>query len=200
MDTTINDMILVSNSWAHTLFDNGESHSFISISFVSMLALEYETLDSTLSVGVPLGKDCELSFRSNSICIEIDGWKFLIDLIIMPLEQFDVILSMDWLSRYQAVTNCTHRRVSLFTKNDHIIYQANQHAIRLSPILQSFIRSKRRLETYGSLFAINTEMGIGANYTRLYVVDEFLDVFSENLSRLPLDREIEFFINLVSGA
>ena len=52
--TTIGSMVLVSSSWAHTLFDTGASHSFISVLFKSMLGLEYEPLDSTLSIGVPL--------------------------------------------------------------------------------------------------------------------------------------------------
>ena len=52
---TVDGMVLVSSSWAHTLFNTSESHLFISVLFVSMLGLEYEQLDSTLSVGVLLG-------------------------------------------------------------------------------------------------------------------------------------------------
>ena len=60
--TIVDDVILVSSSWARMLFDTSASHSFISIPFVSMLGLEYEPLDSTLSMGVPLGLDCKLSY------------------------------------------------------------------------------------------------------------------------------------------
>ena len=70
--TTIDSMVLVSSSWAYTLFDTGASHSFISILFASMLGLEYELLDSTLGMGVPLGRDCELSYRCGLVRIEID--------------------------------------------------------------------------------------------------------------------------------
>ena len=52
--TTVNSMVLVFSSWSHTLFDIGASHSSISILFASMLGLEYESLDSTLSVKVHL--------------------------------------------------------------------------------------------------------------------------------------------------
>ena len=71
-DTTIDGIVLVSSYWAHTLFDTGASHSFISILFVNMLGLEYELLDSTFSMGVPLGRDCELSYCCGSVHIEID--------------------------------------------------------------------------------------------------------------------------------
>ena len=65
--TTVDGMVFVYSSWAHTLFDTGASHSFIFVLFASMLGLELEPLDSTLSVGVPLGRDCELSYRYSSV-------------------------------------------------------------------------------------------------------------------------------------
>ena len=54
MSTTVDDMILVFSSWAHILFDTGASHSFISALFASILGLELETLNSVMSVGIPL--------------------------------------------------------------------------------------------------------------------------------------------------
>ena len=72
MGTTVDGMTLVSSSWAHTLFDTGASHSFIFILFASMLGLEHEPLDSTLSVRVPLSQDCELSYHCSSVCIKIN--------------------------------------------------------------------------------------------------------------------------------
>ena len=66
-------MVLVSSSWAHVLFDNGASYSFISTLFVSILGLEFEILDLVMSVGVPLGRDCELSYGCSSVCVKIGG-------------------------------------------------------------------------------------------------------------------------------
>ena len=34
-------------------------------------------------------------------------------------------------------------------------------------------------------------------YLSLYVVEEFLDIFPNELPRLPPNREIEFYINLI---
>ena len=72
-DTIVDGMLLVSNSWAHVLFDTSAPHSFISMSFVTKFGLEFESLESTLCVGVPLGRDCELSLQCSSIHINIDG-------------------------------------------------------------------------------------------------------------------------------
>lgn len=54
------------------MFDTGALHSFISVLFASMLGLKYESLDFTLSAGVLLGRDCELSYRCNLVHIKID--------------------------------------------------------------------------------------------------------------------------------
>ena len=43
-------------------------------------------------------------------------------------------------------------------------------------------------------------MGMRANYPGLFVVDEFLDIFSKDLPGLPPDREIKFCIDLVPRA
>ena len=77
------------------------------------------------------------------------------------------------------------------------MYQANQHAIRSSPILRSILRGRRQLETYGSLFAIEGDVGTGIHYLGLTVVDEFLDVFPNELPSLPPNREMKFSIDLV---
>ena len=64
-------LVLVSSFWVYTLFDTSMSHSFISVLFTSTLGVEYEPLDSTLSVGVHLGQDYELSKCFNLVHIEI---------------------------------------------------------------------------------------------------------------------------------
>ena len=74
--------------------------------FASILKLDYKPLESALSVGFPLGKDCQLSLRCSSVCINIDDRRFLIGLIIMHMNQFDIILGMDWLSKYRVVIDC----------------------------------------------------------------------------------------------
>ena len=47
---------------------------------------------------------------------------------------------------------------------------------------------------------ISDKLGTGADYPTLFLFDEFLDVFLEELLGLPPDREIEFCIDLVPGA
>ena len=71
--TTVECMLLVSNSWAHVLFNTRASHSFIFALLASILRLKFNTLDSVISVGVPLGRDCKLYYGCSSVHVEISG-------------------------------------------------------------------------------------------------------------------------------
>ena len=53
------------------------------------------------------------------------------------------------------------------------------------------------MKTYGNLFALEVEMGTGAYYPSLHVVEEFPNVFPKELLGLLPDREIEFCINVI---
>ena len=125
----------------------------------------------------------------------------------MPMERFNVILGMDWLSRYWAVINCARLRVTplvwiscpdtkrwlivhadelLLLNVNEVANQANRHAIWPTSILRSFIKGRWQIETYGSLLAKESEMKIGARYPRLHMVEGFPD----DLLELPSDKEI----------
>lgn len=71
MGTIIDGRVLVSSSWGHVLFDTRASHSFISTLFVNILGLEFESLDSVMSVGVPLGRNCELFYGFSFVHVKI---------------------------------------------------------------------------------------------------------------------------------
>ena len=73
MSTIVDNMILISSSWAHVLFDTGELHLFIFSLFANKQGLEFETLGLVLNVRVSLEKDCELSFGCNLVHNKIGG-------------------------------------------------------------------------------------------------------------------------------
>ncbi|KAL5791986.1 hypothetical protein ACOSP7_000580 [Xanthoceras sorbifolium] len=153
----IDGMVLISRSWAHALFDTGASHSFISLLFANTLGLGFENLSMPLSLETPLGKAHDLTVCCKSVSIRIDDRRFSDDLIVMPMGQFDVIFGMDWLTKYRAQIDCYNKRVILYTKNDKVVYQATQGMKQLSPILKTLFGGKKRLETYGNVFAIHGE-------------------------------------------
>ena len=68
-------------------------------------------INSTRSLGLeplvmnyqsPIGKTMETNLMIHGCDVEVQGEKFEIDLILMEIQDYDVILGMDFLSRYCA--------------------------------------------------------------------------------------------------
>ncbi|XP_059627390.1 uncharacterized protein LOC132270213 [Cornus florida] len=162
-------MFLVSHSWARVLFDSGASYSFIALSFVRALGLEASQLDRPLCVDMPVGGSIALSRVCRSCSITITRFVLKFDLILLEMTGFDVILGMDWLSSFRAVIDCFRGRVG----------QDRQTFFLASPLADNIV-----------------EM-CGVEYP--LAMRDFLDVFPEDLTELPLHREGEFAIDLMPG-
>jgi hypothetical protein len=93
-------------------------------------------------------------------------------------KSIDIILGMDWLRKYDGVILCAKRAIRL-TKEDGTIVEFNA-AIQADQV---------------SL--LNKVQGTTLNEIR--VVQEYLDVFPEDLPGMPPDCDIEFIIELLPG-
>jgi hypothetical protein len=95
-------MFLTSSHPTIVLFDLGASHSFISSSFVAKHNLPLATMKQTMLVSSPGGE-----MRTKHIClvvsINIRGVDFLSNLILLDSMGIDIILGMDWLSKYDGI-------------------------------------------------------------------------------------------------
>ena len=171
-------MILVSSSWAHTLFDTGVSHLFISVLFPSMLGLEYEH-------GFHL--ECEGTFWPTLWAIISLWFSAFWDWSTMILSRFD---------RHADATICynTWHGLVISTSSDnwlcmptsHFIYQkwlsgisskSSRHLTELDPEIVH--QGRWRLEVYNSLFAIESKAKTRTHYPGLHGVKNFLDIFPE---------------------
>ena len=102
------------NVQVHTLFDSGATHSFISETLVKRLNLPSSQLDYVLEVSNPLGNVSNVECCYKSCPVRIMGRTLPADLIPLPMKGIDIILGMDWLSKYWAKIDC-HRRQVFFS-------------------------------------------------------------------------------------
>ncbi|XP_024022413.1 uncharacterized protein LOC112091908 [Morus notabilis] len=187
----VEGIILISHSLAHVFFDTGATHSFISSSFVQTLKLKVESLETLMMLNYPLG--CVELISVCRLCeIMIGGERLRADLIILPMSLFDVVLGMDWLSKYGAIVDCYRRRVTLM-----ITYQADMNPVLEERLLRYSVRGCRNLACFSFLLTLKGEPEVIGDNTGIPVVDEFADVFPDELPSLPPDREIEFSIDLI---
>jgi hypothetical protein len=97
------------------LFDSGASHSFITSSFIAKHNLPIANMKHTMLVSSPGGE-----MRTKLICpavsIIIRGVDFPSNLILLDSKGIDIILGMDWLSKYDGVIQCAKKAVRLTKK------------------------------------------------------------------------------------
>jgi hypothetical protein len=120
--------------------------------------------------------------RTKHICpavsITIRGVDFPLNLILLDSKSIDIILGMDWLSKYDGVIQCARKAVKL-TKKD-------ETSVEFVAMVQSGPDSK-----------LNHTRAIALEDIR--VVQDFPDVFPEELPGMPPDRDIVFLIELLPG-
>jgi hypothetical protein len=131
----------------------------------------------TMLVSSPGGE-----MRTKHICpavsITIRGLDFPLNLILLDSKGIDIILGMDWLSKYNGVIQYTRKAMKL-TKKDRT-------SVEFVAMVQS-----------GSDSKLNQTKAIALEDIR--VVQDYPDVFLEELPGMPPDRDIEFLIELLPG-
>src|SRR3954467_15789571 len=171
---------------AKVLFDSGASHSFLSQAFAQMHGISFEGLFVPLLVQSPGSRWCS-TMVSHGNLIEVAFQLFPTSLIALKSTDIDIILGMDWLTRYQAILDCTTKSMTL-TSPAGITFKYWTVG-SLSPSAVSIPEAE--------LYAL--EVLPPLEIQDVSVVCGFPDVFPEELPGMPPDRSVEFVIELVPG-
>jgi hypothetical protein len=170
-------MFLTSSHPATILFDSGASHSFVKSSFVAKHNLPIANMKHTMLVSSPGGE-----MRTKLICTAVNistrGVDIPLNLILLDFKGIDIILSMDWLRKYDGVIQCT-KEVERLTKKDGAIVEF----VATVEADQASMLSQMKVTTLEEIL----------------VVQEYPDVFQEELPGMPPDHDIEFLIELLLG-
>ncbi|GKC00926.1 putative reverse transcriptase domain-containing protein [Tanacetum coccineum] len=128
----------------------------------------------------------------------------------MPVElgSFDAIIGMDWLAKYQAVIVCAEKIVRIPWRNKTLIIHgdgSNQGNVTRLNII-SCTKTQKYMEKGFPIFLAHVtakEVEDKSEKKRLEnvpIVQDFPEVFPEDLPGLPPTRQVEFQIDLVPGA
>ena len=91
---------------AHTLFDTGAAHSFMSSRLVKSWPFQGVFEPKTKHVRTAGTEGIEATGVHRDVHVLLGGFVFTGDLAKMELDYYDVILGMDWLSRHRVVLDC----------------------------------------------------------------------------------------------
>ncbi|GJX53321.1 putative reverse transcriptase domain-containing protein [Tanacetum coccineum] len=128
----------------------------------------------------------------------------------MPVEMgsFDVIIGMDWLAKYHAVIVCDEKLVRVPFGDKTLIFHGdgsnNGHESRLNII--SCTKTQKYLLEGCPIFLAQVTMKKAEDKSKekqleeVPIVQDFPEVFPEDLPGIPPTRQVEFQIDLIPGA
>ena len=120
--------------------------------------------------------------------------------MLLPFDEFDIILGMDLLSQHWAMLKCRRKEVKIKLPGKRKILfkgiQRKEH--EKSPFL-SAIQASKLIQNGCEAYLAHVTVENSKKMEEVAVVREFLDVFPEEFPGLPPKREVDFDIELVPG-
>ncbi|GKA31224.1 putative reverse transcriptase domain-containing protein [Tanacetum coccineum] len=199
---------LLNDRYASILFDTGADGSFVSTTFSSQIDITPTTLDHYYDVELSNKKIIGINTIIRGCTLNFLDHPFNINLMPVELGSFDVIIGMDWLSKYHALIDCAEKIVRIPWGNETLIVHgdgSNQgNGTRLN-IISCTKTHKYLLKGHHVFLAHVTtkETEDKSGEKRLEdvpIIRDFPEVFPEDLPGLPPTRQVEFQIDLMPGA
>nr|GEX24220.1 reverse transcriptase domain-containing protein [Tanacetum cinerariifolium] len=131
-------MFLLNNRYASILFDTNVDRSFVSTAFSSLIDIIPTTLDHGYDVELANGRIIWVNTLIRGCNLNFLNHPFNIDLMPAEMGSFEVIIGMDWLSKYHAVIVCDEKLVRVPFDNEILIFHGdgsnNRHESRFNII------------------------------------------------------------------
>nr|GEZ16118.1 putative reverse transcriptase domain-containing protein [Tanacetum cinerariifolium] len=179
--------VMLSRISFHVLYGRGVDVFFrlsqgrYNTAFTPLLGIESSNLEFSYEIEIASEQLVEIDKVIRGFELEIEWHTFDIDLIPFGSGSFDVIVRMDQLSKHKAEIICHEKVVRIPLWNSETLRVTGEKLEEKVRHLRSAKAKEQKKED-------------------IVVVRNFLKVFSNNLSRLPPNQEIELRINIISKA
>ncbi|GJZ73287.1 putative reverse transcriptase domain-containing protein, partial [Tanacetum coccineum] len=177
----VKGMFSLNNQYATMLFDSSADYSFVSKTFMPLLDIKPSSLGFSYEIKIASGKLVEINKVIRGCKLEIEGHTFDIDLIPFGHGSFDLIIGMDWLSRHRAEIVCHERVVRIPLPHGEMLRVYREQPDEKVKRLMS---AKKEVPKLGDIA----------------IVQNFSEVFLDDLLGLPPFRKVKFRIDLIPGA
>jgi hypothetical protein len=175
-------MFFVNATSVVLLFDSRALHSFIFAAYIEKHNLPIALLKCQMIVSSP-GGDMPARQLCPKLNRKITGVDFIANLIVLESKGIDVIFGMDWLSKHKALIDCAKKYVKLIVPDGK----------ELEYVTEPIVTAK------GAINRVKLNQLDTSQELMVPMVNEFLNVFPEELPGMPPDQDIEFVIDLVSS-
>jgi hypothetical protein len=164
------------------LYDSGASHSFITVAYVEKHNMPIALLKCQMIVS-SLGGDMPTRQLCLKLNLKITGVDFVANHIVLESKGIDVVLGMDWLSKHKVLIGCAKKLIKLTTLDGKEL----EYVVKPVVTAKGFANRVK-------LNQLDVSQG-----PMVPVVNEFPDVFPEELLGMPPDRDIDLVIDLMLG-
>jgi hypothetical protein len=123
------------------------------------------------------------------------------DLVCLPIDYYDIILGMDWLSQHHARVDCKEKVVHFCKLGDKVLeFKGRQSHIK--NLLVSGVKARKMMfkGCIGYMAYLLNKLLEPGKIEEVLVMNEYLDMFPTELTKVPPDREVEFAIDLLPSA
>nr|GEY34668.1 putative reverse transcriptase domain-containing protein [Tanacetum cinerariifolium] len=185
----ITGTFLLNNRYATILFDTGADRSFVSTTFSALIDITPTTLENHYDVELADGKIIRVNTIIRGCTLNFMNHPFNIDLIPVPLDSFDVIIGIDWLTKYHGVIICDEKIVRVPFGKEMLIFQGNGNNQREESQLNiiSYTKAQEYLSKGCDVFLAHIttkeakDKSEGKRLEDVPVVRDFPEVFPKDL-------------------
>jgi hypothetical protein len=166
-------MFSVENHSANVLFDTGATHSFVTVSWVESHNILVAPMYPPMKVS-SIGGRTQIDRFCPNARVQIGGIEFPADIIVMGNQDatIDVILGMNWLTKYQTRLSCDKRTVKLVSLSGEEV------------LVELVLSGPRK----GSCHQVIAHIEEIEPSKAINIVSEFPNVFPEELPGMPPEK------------
>ncbi|GKE59284.1 reverse transcriptase domain-containing protein, partial [Tanacetum coccineum] len=122
----VTGMFLLNQHLVKVLFDSGADKSFISISLASKLNIPPITIDTFYDIEMADGNLVSTNTVIQGAILTLFNQPLKIDLMPIKLGSFDVVIGIDWLSKYHARITCDEKVVHIPIDGETLIIRVRE--------------------------------------------------------------------------
>nr|GEZ27683.1 reverse transcriptase domain-containing protein [Tanacetum cinerariifolium] len=203
----ITGMFLLNNRYASMLFISGANRSFASTTFSALVDVILSTLDTSYTIELANGRISKTDVILRGCTLGLLGHPFDIDLMPVELSSFNVIIDMDWLTKYHIVMFCDEEVVCipygdkvLIIKGDGcnggklIPTSENQQFVRLAVRVKSLLYDQ--LKTNALVVFINLTNHVSKPYLDKFMIVFFNDTLIYSKNKKEHEGHIKLILRL----
>ncbi|XP_061358034.1 uncharacterized protein LOC133302292 [Gastrolobium bilobum] len=146
---------LINKHSVQVLVDEGSTHNFVQERIVKFLGLEVQPIGQ---FKVMVGNEASLGCKGvcRRVGLELQGYKFCPDLFVLPIQDAEVVLGVQWLSEFGDVTTNYKQLVLKFEREGRVIELKGETKVQVEPIELHQLRRLSNSDAVATYFQLQT--------------------------------------------